>query len=206
METPVHLPVKITFFNQLLFDTPLLCNLVERAGTFRAFHRAKISFSSQGVHFALFQKYGRTDSNVLDLGISCRPSDWQLSSIAQVIRSSIPALPALELLELRDNHPLQRWQDDIENAQWLELLRPFSFVTGLVLSARLVRLVAPALGELTGERVAEEVPALQNISVQGSFPSGPLPWQKEFGQFIAARQISGLPVAVHYSVNTADDA
>ena len=202
MEVPLHLPIKITFFNQLLFDTPLLRNLIERAGTFRAFHRAKISFSSQGVHFALFQKYGRTDSKVLDLGISCRPSDWQLSSIAQVIRASIPPFPTLECLELRDHHPLQHWQDDIENAQWLELLRLFAFVKDLVLCGQLVGHVAPVLGELIGERVAEELPALQNIFVEDPLPSGSHPWKKEIGQFITARQISGTPVAVHHAINS----
>jgi len=198
METPPHVHVEITFFNQLLFDTPLLRNLINRAETFKAPHRGEISFSSDSVLFALFQKHGPVESKVLELGISCRPSDWQLSSIAQVIGSAIPPLPTLERLKLRGYHQQQNWQDDIENSQWLELLRPFASVKDLVLCGRFVRLVAPVLGELIGERVAEELPALQNIFVEDVWLSGYLSWQKAIGQFITARQISGRPVAVHY--------
>jgi len=165
METlMVNLHVRITFFNQLVFDTPLLRNLINRAEMFEPFHRAEISFSSYNVLFALFSKDGLAGSEVLGLGISCRPSDWQLSSLAQALGSSIPPLPTLERLELRENHyQPQHWQDDIENAQWLEILRPFTSVKDLVLSGQLVQLVAPALGEPIGERATEELPALQNI-------------------------------------------
>ena len=202
MNTPRHVQFTITFFNQLVFDTPLLRNLINRAETFFTPHRAEISFSSDIVLIAL-KENGRIEAEVLVLKILCRPSDWQLSSLAQVIGSSIPPLPTLERLELREGHYRpQHWQDDIENAQWLEILRPFISVKDLVLSGQLVRLVAPALGELIGESVAEELPALQNIFVEGALPSGSLPWQKEIGQFITARQISDLPVAVHYPVNT----
>ena len=201
----IHVPEDITFFNQLVFDTPHLRNLINSAETFRPFHRAEISFSGYSVLFALFHKFGTAEFKVLQLGISCRPSDWQLSSIAQVIRSAIPPFPTLERLKLREYHEPQHWQDDIENVQWLELLRPFATVKDLVLSGQLARLVAPVLGELIGERVAEELPALQNIFVEDFSLWGSPPWQKEIGQFIAARQISGHPVAVHYPVNTVGD-
>ena len=199
MNPPLQVQVAVTFFNQLVFDTPLLRNLVKRAGMFRAFHRAEISFSANTARFALLQKHGPVESEVLDLTISCRPSDWQLSSLAQLIWSSIPPLSAVGRLELREYYQPQHWQDDIENAQWLELLRPFAFVKDLVLCGQLVPLVAPVLGELTGERVAEELPALRNIFVEVFLPSasGSLPWQNMFGQFITARQNSGHPVAVH---------
>jgi hypothetical protein len=135
--------------------------------------------------------------------VSCTPSDWQLSSLAQLIGSSIPPLPALEHLKLYENYRPLPWQDDIENVQWLELLRPFAFVKDLVLSGQLIRLVAPALRELIGERVAEELPALQNIFVEDLQLPGP-PWQKEIGQFVTARQNSHRPVAVHYAVTAID--
>jgi len=198
MEPLPHAHVEITFFNQLLFNTPLLPNLVGRAEMFKAFHRAEIFFSSLSVSFALFQKHGPVESKVLVLKISCKPLDWQLSSIAQVIGSAIPPLPALERLKLRGYHQLQCWQDDIENAEWLELLRPFTSVKDLVLSGQLVQLIAPVLGEPIEESATEELPALQNIFVEDVSLSGHLSWQKAIGQFIAARQISGRPVAVHY--------
>jgi len=113
----------------------------------------------------------------------------------------IPPLATLERLKLDKvqypNQP-QCWQDDIENAQWLELLRPFTLVKDLVLSGDLVRLVGPVLGEPIGERATEHLPALQDILVGDVLLSGYLPWEKAIGQFIATRQISGPPVAVHY--------
>ena len=138
METPiVNVHITIIFFNQLVFDTPLrlLRDLINRAETFEAPHRAEISFSRSYVHFALFSNHGQAESEPLKLAISCKPSDWQLSSLAQVIGSSIPPPPTLERLELRDDHYWPpHWQDDIENTQWLEILHPFTSVKDLVLS------------------------------------------------------------------------
>src|SRR5205807_1143894 len=105
-------------------------------------HRAQIFFSNHNAHFIFF---GLVMSSVQELEISCRPSDWQLSSLAQLIRSSIPPLPVLGRLELCDHYSPQHWQDSIENAQWLELLRPFIFVKDLVLRGQLAQVVAPAL-------------------------------------------------------------
>ena len=199
MDTPPHVQVTITFFNQLAFDTPRLGNLINRAEAFKTHYRSEILFSNHNAVFTLFSENGQDKLKVLDLGISCGPSDWQLSSLAQVIGSSIPHLPSLERLQLRErHHQSQHWQYDIENSQWLELLRPFAFVKDLVLCGQLVRLVAPVLGELIGERVVEVLPALQNILVEGLLRSGSQPWEREIGQFITARQISGHPVAVHY--------
>ena len=197
IDTPDHVPLGIIFFNQLLFDTPFLRDLTNRAKTYKPSYRAVISFSSYKVLFILFQQHGPAESRVLDLGISCRPSDWQLSSLTQLIGSSIPSLPALKYLDIFEDCGPLHWQDDIENAQWLELLRPFTSVKVLVLSGQLVSLVAPALGELIGERVTEVLPALQTIFVQNLRLTGPSPWQKEIGQFITARQNSGHPVALH---------
>ena len=48
--------------------------------------------------------------------------------------------------------PPPRWQelDDMENVQWLELLRPFTTTKNLYLSEETALRVAPALQELTG--------------------------------------------------------
>ena len=205
IDAPLHVLLKITFFNQLSFDTPFLRDLINRAQTYKPSHRAVICFYSDRVFFILFQKHGPAESRVLDLGISCRPSDWQLSSLTQLIGSSIPPLPALEHLNIFEGCGPLHWQDDIENSQWLELLRPFPSVKDLALSGQLVSLVAPALGELIKERVTEVLPVLQTIFLQNLRLSGPSPWQTEIGRFVTARQISGRPVVVDYPENTVDD-
>ena len=79
--------------------------------------------------------------------------------------------------------------------QWLELLHPFTSVRELVLSEDLVPLVAPALQELTGERVTEVLPALQSIFLLGPRISGPV--KKALKVFTTARRLSGHPVTVY---------
>jgi len=108
----------------------------------------------------------------IDLTISCRPSDWQLSSLAQVWSSALSPLLTLERLEIREHR--ECWQDDIEVTQWLELLRPFISVKNLVLSKKLVQLLAPTLQVLAEESTVEALPALERLSLRGPQPSGPV--------------------------------
>ena len=127
--------------------------------------------------------------------------DWQISSLAQVCDTSFPPLPTLECLDIYiDNggYLLPESQDDMEDTQWLELLRPFTSVKDLDLSEASVPFIAPALQELSGERVTEVLPALQNLFT-GPMPSGPV--KEAIGKFIAARQLSGCPVTVHHLDN-----
>ena len=83
----------------------------------------------------------------------------------------------------------------VENHQWLDLLHPFTGLNDLHLGKGPGLHCALTLQELAGERVTEVLPVLQNIFVQELEPSGPT--QEALGQFIAARQLSGLPVVVY---------
>jgi len=64
----------------------------------------------------------------LDLTISSRVAEWQVSSLAQFCSSSFPPLPTLERLSIHG----YIWRDGIESSQWLELLHPFVTVSNLV--------------------------------------------------------------------------
>ena len=59
MDTPLLVSFQITLFNQLVFDTPLLRDLTNRAETTKASHRAVISFSNYKVRFILFGNTGQ---------------------------------------------------------------------------------------------------------------------------------------------------
>jgi len=126
--------------------------------------------------------------------------DWQLSAVAQVLNSSFSSLPTLESLEITvppGKGPSE--QGEIEFIQWLEFLQPFTFVKKMTLETKdSVRLVAPTLQELAGERATEVLPSLQNLSLRAyrRLPSGPA--KEAIEQFIAARQLYGHPVTVHY--------
>ncbi len=197
MNAPLVDSIAIGFFNQLTFDTALLRHFLCRTEIFKVPHRADVHFSRFFIFLKVFSRgvtADHIDHSLLKLSISCKPSDWQLSSLVQVCSSSLPPLPTLERLEIR--RWKEPWQDDIENSQWLELLYLFYSVKNLVLDDQPAQLVAPALQELTGERVTEVLPALQNISLTLSARSGPI--QDAIAQFVTARRLSGHPVAVLY--------
>ena len=72
------------------------------------------------------------------------------------------------------------------------LLLPFVAVKYLYLSTESG--IAAALKELVGGRTTEVFLNLQNIFVEELKPSGP--FQKNIGQFVAARQLSYHPIAI----------
>ena len=111
--------------------------------------------------------------------------------------SSFPRvlIPTVERLYIFEDGPLcyrvRHWQDDTENSQWLELFRPFSAAKDLHISREFMPRIAPAL---QGERVTEVLPALQTIFFEEKLTSELV--QETVGQFVAARQLSGHPIAI----------
>jgi hypothetical protein len=150
-----------------------------------AYDEAHVIFSNSHAKTAL---RGR-DNLGPELAISCRRSDWQLSSLEQVCTSSIPQA-VISMLEhlyiLGDVHWRPPWQDDSENNQWLAFFHSFATVKNLYLSREFVPRILPTLQELVGERVTEVLPNLQSIFLEDE------------GQFIAAQQLSSRPIAISY--------
>jgi hypothetical protein len=93
------------------------------------------------------------------------------------------------------------WEDGViehEDAHWLELLLSFTAVKNLYLSKESAPGIAAALQELViGGRIAEVLPSLLTIFVEGIGPWGPWgPAQERIGLFITARQLSDHPVTI----------
>jgi F-box-like len=194
IDAPLLNNMHITFFNQLGFETPQLRSFISRTGISREPDCARIFFYDGHVTVEPFW--------TLSLHILCKPSDWQLSSLSQLYNSALSPLPILERLEI--HNPQEYWEDDMENIQWLELLRLFPSLKDLVLSWKSLQFVALALNELDGESAMEVLPALQNIVIQG--PQLSEPGNKAIGKFIASRQLLGSPVTVqHRDGNDLDD-
>jgi hypothetical protein len=198
IDAPLLKQISITFFNQLIFNISQLPKFLCRTETFTVLDQATVSFDEEFVNVELSRKTGANSAS-LKLEISCGKLDWQLSSLEQVC-SALPTLSTLERLSLHANiyvgPALVPGQDDIENTQWLDVLRPYINVKDLQLSENVAPCVAPALQEITGERVKEVLPALQNISLHDFKASRPV--EEAIGQFVAARQFSGHPVTIHY--------
>ena len=199
IEAPIVSRGYFCFFNQLVFDTPLLGQFIRRTEPFMIIHTARVYFSSfvVGVRLLGREETDNDDREALELEISCKPLDWQLSALAQVfnsLSSSFLTLENLNIVVSREDR-----QDKIETTQWREFLHPFASVKNMTLQFKgSVGLVAPALQELSEERATEVLPALQNLFLRtyGWRPSGPV--KQAIEQFITTRQLHGHPVTVQY--------
>ena len=191
IDAPVLDKLVITFFNQIVFDTPQLVQFISRTPTFKALVDASVSFED-GVARVNLQA---SRFQGLLMKIPCRELDWQVSSVEQVFTSCLPPLFTLEKLSIYARVGWQPdWQDNIDNTLWLELLYPFTAARNLYLSKEFALLIVPALQELVGSRTTEVLPALQNVFLEGLEQSGPV--QDGIGEFVVTRQVIGHPIAV----------
>ena len=195
IDAPLLDTLNVTFFQQLIFDTPQFAQFISRCGCGQkdeAHNEARVIFYDSRVTVSLPGRF----THAVRLGISCRQSDWQLSAVAQVCSSSFfqAFIHTVEHLYILEGTSKPCWQDDIENSQWLELLHPFTGVKKLFLSHKFETRIAPALQELVGERVDEVLPALQSIFWEEFHPSGVVP--EGIGQFATVRHLSGHPIVV----------
>jgi len=193
--------IAVTLFDQAVFDIPLLRDFIGRTKILNAPHRVDISFSIGNAGIFLYLRKGDIDLKVLDLVIvypamifySTQGS--HLWSLAQGCSLFLPPFPGLEHLGISGDLP-SGGQHEVEATQWMELLRPFMTVKDLVLDEPTALSVASALQELVGERVAEILPALQTIFLEGFQSSVPVPEGIE--KFVAARELSGRAVIVRH--------
>jgi hypothetical protein len=198
IDVPLLQRTNITLFNQLVFDILEFPNLIYRTEKFTVIDQADVVLNSFVIVITLSPKAGSVNSMKHKLRVSCRKFDWQISALAQVCNSCLVILSGLERLIVCDGrYEPPDWQDDIENTQWMELLRPFATVKDLYLSDNVALRVAPALQELSEERVTEVLPALQDIFIHRLEPSGII--QEGFQKFVTTRgrHVSSRPVAIH---------
>jgi hypothetical protein len=197
IDAPLLDDLRITFFHQLIFDTPQLVQFFARTPNIQPAVEARIDFFNRKVEITSPSTY----PGKIELGVSCSQSDWQLSSLAQVCSSPLPEafIPKVERLYIYDyenEYGRLRWQDDIEDSQWLEVLQPFTALKDLYVSTEFLPRFAPVFQELAGERVTEVLPALQSLFLEELHPSGPV-WEA-IEKFVAARQLAGRPIAVSH--------
>ena len=120
--------------------------------------------------------------------------DWQLSSLAQVFTSFFPSIYMVEHLYIYGPHiSITMARRHREHAMAGNFPPIYRCEESLRIQ-EFARCIAPALQELVGERVTEVLPALESLFLEDLQPSGPV--QEAIGQFVAARQLLGHPVAV----------
>ncbi len=173
----------VTFFNQIDFDGPRLAQFISRTSALGDY-KAHVEFDDNTASVR-FPSHSAIE-------VLCREPDWQLSSVAQVCNSCLPPRSMTEHLYIKHQYSRRVWKNDaIENSLWLELLLSFPALKNLYLSKDFAPGIAAALQEIVGTEV---LPSLQNIFVDGLEPSGP--FRENIRQFVAARQLSGHPIAI----------
>jgi hypothetical protein len=189
IDTPLLVDLDVTFFHQLIYDTPQLAQFIGLMPNFKTDGEAQVIFCTSVIKVILL----RTNGRELKLGISYEQSAyyWNLSSLAQVCSSSLPQalFPAVERLYI-----IGSWEADIENSHWLDLFHPFTAVEDLYIPQESTASVASAFQELVGERVIEVLPALKTLFLEELFPSEAV--QEAIGRFVSARQLASHPVAI----------
>jgi len=191
------------FFNRLVFEIPQLVQFICRTEELKAPNRADVFFHDNFVKFNLFPQAQTANCGGLGIVLESRVSDWQLSSVAQVCASFLFPLSTLENLAVYGSGGFSRslfglhWREEVDGAQWLELLHPFSAVKNLYLSSRLAQYVLPALHchDEEGLGVTEVLPELQNLLIE-SFVLW-LPVREDIREFVDARVLSGHPMSVY---------
>jgi hypothetical protein len=160
---------RITYFNQLIFDVPQLSRFIGRAENLgRApFRHAQVGLGGGKVYISFVCEQGAPLKSYLFLQISCQGLDWQVSSMAQILSQSSLILSHVAHLSIHAHCLRPGWKNIMVHTDWLDLLRPFIVVETLLVSRQLAGHVALAFQQITGETVAEVLPALHLLCLEG---------------------------------------
>jgi hypothetical protein len=175
------------FFNQLIFDMPQFSLFVDRTAKLQSLNQAEVYFVDFSVFITL---QGTVGAGSLELEISSKQSDWQLSSLEQICGQTSPLsglIRSVKRLEICEDR--YRWQDDVDETQWSDFFRPFVAVETLCLSKELE---PPVMAALSERGAMDVLPALRDLSVEGLEPSK---YEPTF-IFITARRLSDNPVVI----------
>ena len=157
--------LKITVFNQIIFDMPQFIQFISRTPTLKAPEKACVVFED-GASWVNFSSQ-TSGFKYFEVKIPCDDLDWQISSLEQVFTSCLPHLSTLESLSIDTAYGWQPdWQDNVENTLWLELLLPFTSVKNFYICKEFVQRIEPALKDLAKGNSTEVLPALENIFVE----------------------------------------
>jgi hypothetical protein len=192
IEAPLLDHVHTRFFDPPIFDISRLAQCICRTETFEAFDQVYMGFCDVYFHVVLSSRKGTSVGKIVTLSLQWNDSGWELREL-----TLDPCDRFFEPFNLCEFERTLRpsWEENTGNEPWLHLVRCFHATKYMYLSQGLALRVAPALQELTGERVTEVLPVLRNIFVQRLDSLGPV--EEAIGQFLAARRpLSGHPIDI----------
>jgi hypothetical protein len=188
MTTPLLETLRVQFFNQLTISVPRLLQIMTTADNFR-FNSLRLLFYHEAVAVFIFPTV-ETNICSFEVDVYCEHLDWQVSSVAQLFNVLSPLFSnVVDLtLDYREHTLSLERHNQVDRAQWRELLGSFRNVKTLCIHNGLVRDLSRCL-QLDGEPPLELLPELTELVC----PAGTVN-DKTFSAFIDEREVTGQPV------------
>lgn len=165
IDTPRLHSFKISYFNQLNFHVPNLSQFIDRAENFELarLRHARIRFNVNNAYIKLDCEEGEHRISRFTLRVVCKGLDWQVSHLARILGQSRVLVSNVGHLSIDEDDLQPGWQRDMDDADWLELLRPFTAVKMLHASEQLAKHIALALNDASEELLADVLPSLISL-------------------------------------------
>ena len=194
IDAPCLTSILIKCFDQLAFQAPQLFRLICQTQIFEQAltMNAEVLFHSSSVKISLSSEQAPSHRTFLDFQISCRGLDSQVSHLAECLSQSSMILFNVHHLFM---HTYGSQLEDVDNIEWLALLRRFTAVETLVVSRGTERPITDALNEVTAAMAPGILPALRLLHTISEMAGC-------VEEFVTARRLSGLPPITISSPNT----
>jgi hypothetical protein len=182
----------ITLFDQQTFELLQLAEFIGRTEELRSSpYRTSIWFWEHA--FTITHYFGHPSSGgTFRLEISCHELARQVILLSRICGQLSLLVSSVERLDIEADHVLP--DPDLDTQQWLELFTPFSSVRRLELIGTPVPSMASALEQSAAGNGGQEVlPLMQSLRLRGPLMSPAIE------SFVAARQLSGNVVSVHFA-------
>ena len=150
-------------------QVPQLFQFINRAEGLRLarFRRAGVYLYDTYAYTRLDKSRAETHYSQLFLEPPYRQSIWLVRSMGQLFTQSSAMISTVRHLSIAVLTERQGRHGNMNNAEWLDLLRQFFAVETLHFGGLSVIFVVPALDDLTEEMTAEVLPALRLLNLEG---------------------------------------
>ena len=202
-DAPLLKHVDITFYDTAVFCFSKISQFIGHNQSFDLFDQVHMWRCDRLINLALSSRKGTTYGMWLKLSVWCKDNIWKFRSLTQVHHPFTHPIVTNDRIDnsMFEDRYEPYWEAQMGHAQWLGFLRLFSAVEHLYLSERLAELVAPVLGELSARESAatarDMLPALQTVFIERIGHSRCGTVREAMGKFVAERELSDHPVAVH---------
>ena len=199
IDAPALGQINVTFVEQPTFGIPRLARFVGRTKEAKSPHHTSVRLSDEITITQFFRRPSCTTSasGTFQLQIPCEDLDRQVPLLVHVCRYLSDPLSGVERFDI-EAYSRSSWNEgeELDTGVWLELFRALRGTKRLEVSGGLVTNIASTLERITGEMARSVFPALRDLHLLDW--ESPASTSTSIEPFIAARQLCGRPVAVHY--------